>query len=236
MYLNYWMKIATPRLCLLWPASRGSSSGWDTVSTCPPMHSILGEGTISNLELSQIIKSNCTFIHVVSNSVLNQPARWNVPIGRMTWTRSFTQNITGSLQTTSRAQTWTLQTLSASAASKRSSVPSVATGNPTLPKSSCDSTNSTGGHIWDKCLHSVTHGCTTLPANILCFVHLLGQRILTKVLRPRITQTSTSCTGAMKRWPSTWPKYSDAVKWNTERTWTSPFRSTPAAAPTASTS
>lgn len=69
MYLNYWMKMATPRLCLLWPASRGSSSRWETVSTCLLMHLILGEGTISNLELGQTIKADYTSIFCSQLSV-----------------------------------------------------------------------------------------------------------------------------------------------------------------------
>lgn len=50
-----------------------------------------------------------------------------------------------------------------------------------------------------KCLDSVTNACTTLLANHVFLILRLGQRTLTKALRPRTTQTSISCTGAMKR-------------------------------------
>lgn len=69
MYLNYWMRIATPRLFLLWPALRGSSSRWETVSTCLLMHLILGEETVINLELGQAIKADCTSIFCSQLSV-----------------------------------------------------------------------------------------------------------------------------------------------------------------------
>ena len=78
--------------------------------------------------------------------------------------------------------------------------------------------------------------CTSLFKTFFFFFCPLGLRILTKVLRPRTTQTSTSCTGATKRWLSTWPKFSDAVKWNMERTWMSLFRNIPVAVLTDSTS
>lgn len=77
-------------------------------------------------------------------SVWSQQVQWSVPIGRKMWMRSCIQNITGSHQTTSRGQTWMLPSLSASGASRRSSVTGVATGSLTPQRSNCDSTSSTG--------------------------------------------------------------------------------------------
>lgn len=73
--LNYWMKIATPRLCLLWHALRGSSSRWETVSTCLLMLSILGEEMVYKVELGEIVFIRLLHASFAPNSVLNQPAR-----------------------------------------------------------------------------------------------------------------------------------------------------------------
>lgn len=44
VFLNlYWMKTVTPKLCMLWPAIRGSSSRWGTVFTYLQMLLISGE-------------------------------------------------------------------------------------------------------------------------------------------------------------------------------------------------
>ena len=53
VHLNpFQMKTMTPRFCTLWPALRGSSSRWETVSTCLPMLSTLGEYK-ENCQLAQ---------------------------------------------------------------------------------------------------------------------------------------------------------------------------------------
>lgn len=77
-------------------------------------------------------------------SVWSQPVPWNAPIGKTTWTKTCIQSITGSPRTTLRAQTWTLPSHSALAASRKSSVTDVAMANQICPRSNCDFISSTG--------------------------------------------------------------------------------------------
>ena len=77
-------------------------------------------------------------------SVWSQLVQWSALIGKRMWMKTCIQNITGSLQTTSRGLTCMLQNPSASGASRRSSVTDVATENPTCQRSNCDSASSTG--------------------------------------------------------------------------------------------
>lgn len=141
-------KTTTPRLCTIWPALRGCSLRSETVSTCLLIHLISGEEPDSKLWTSSNLYDLGICLRLITlfclRSVWSQQVQWSVPIGRKMWMRSCIQNITGSHQTTSRGQTWMLPSLSASGASRRSSVTGVATGSLTPQRSNCDSTSSTG--------------------------------------------------------------------------------------------
>lgn len=77
-------------------------------------------------------------------SVWSQLVQWSALIGKRMWMKTCIQNITGSLQTTSRGLTCMLQSPSALGASRRSSITDVAMENLTCQRSNCDSTSSTG--------------------------------------------------------------------------------------------
>lgn len=167
--------------------------------------------------------------------VSSQQVQWSALTEKMMLMRTCIQNITGSLQTTSKAQTWTLQSPSASGASRRFSVTGVATENLISQRSSCGSTSSTGKDF--TLLVFFLEFCDdSSECNFSFFLppYLPGLRTLTKVLKPVTTQTSISCTGAMKKWQWACLRCSVGVRLNTEKTWMNPSRIIPVVDLTAS--
>lgn len=165
-------------------------------------------------------------------SVWSQPVQWNAPTEKRMWMKICIQSITGSLQTTLRAQTWMPQSLSVLVALKRSSVIAAVMGNRTPQMSNWDSTNSTGIIHFQA---SFKKKKKQVSENwYLC--HQPGQRTLTEVSKPVTIQTSISSTGAMKKWRLACLRYLAAVRSSTQKTWMSRSKITPAVDQTASIS